>query len=183
MAAHGADLDIRDNSSSGYTPALWILSFCSKAEEAYKRTLEVLKVFDNLGADLSYVNDYGDTPLYIWASSIKKVLASSSNFNNYYMEILDILLKYNNINEKDADGRIAASTLAVLAGHKYSAKVIPYLMEMAKRGADLTLTDNDGLTVLDHIPYKKYRKQLEQYIERINISRETEYSDITEFAR
>lgn len=183
MAAHGADLDIRGDSSSGCTPALWILSFCSKAEEACKRTLEVLKVFDDLGADLSYVNDYGDTPLYIWASSIKKVLASSSNFNNYYMEILDILLKYNDINEKDADGRIAASTLAVLAGHKYSAKVIPYLMEMAKRGADLTLTDNDGLTVLDHIPYKKYRKQLEQYIERINISRETEYSDITEFAR
>ena len=47
-----------------------------------------------------------------------------------------------------------------------AADLMPYLEKLVEYGADCELKDDSGLSALDRIPYKKYRKELERCIEQ-----------------
>ena len=130
-----------------------------------------METLDKSGADLSLVNKDGRTPLHVWASAVTQTYKNDNlQWDDIdhadYIAVLDILLKYNDINVRDTNGRTAASVLIENVNRKRIARLMPYLVDMFDRGADFTLKDNGGLNTLDRIPYKKYRKELERCIEQ-----------------
>ena len=191
LADHGADLNHRD-AYSGCTPVMWGfeegLTEYVQGKSEYMKKLDMLKLFEELGADMSVTNNSGETMVHIWARLVGSpgisVYADKEQLKrnyNSYIKTLEILLKYSDINAVDNTGRTAASVL--IDSTKHIAKIMPYLEKLVEYGADCELKDDSGLSALDRIPYKKYRKQLEKYIEQINISREATDSGIAEFMR
>ena len=170
LAAHGADLNVQKK-LGGYSLGTWALSIRSRNADGHNNVLAVMETLDKSGADLSLVNKDGRTPLHVWASAVTQTYKNDNlQWDDIdhadYIAVLDILLKYNDINVRDTNGRTAASVLIENVNRKRIARLMPYLVDMFVRGADFTLKDNGGLSTLDRIPYKKYRKELERCIEQ-----------------
>ena len=191
LASHGADLNYKE-AYSGYTPVMWGFELgpveISLGRYKFTNRLNMLRLFEELGADLTVIDNDGETMLHKWARLIGdpfSVLFSDKerlkhNFDDY-IEALEILIRHTDINAKDQFGRTAASIMIDCT--KYTSQIIPYLGKMIEFGADFEIKDNGGHNTLDRIKSKKSKQMIEKMLEMRKNTREMVDEGLKEFIR
>ena len=171
LAVHGADINKRDK--IGTTPVSQCFTIGTKNKDVLCK-FNMIKTLDELGADMTVIDNEGETLLHKWASAVsyfcqnrKRNLQIEQDEKNadIYITILDFILAHGvDINARDNDGHTAAWHLVYGVTKGKIPYVMRFLTQLMERGADLEIKDNDKQTVLDLIPYKKYTKQVTEML-------------------
>lgn len=190
MVKAGADINYRD--TNGDVPAYK----CFKL--GYSENLKMVKLFKELGADLTIANYNGETLLHKWAEQLLEYTSSSFfgmplGFSQLNLEILEFLVESGvDINAADNLGCTAAHRLAHLSdGHGWDKELsvqnkellVQFLCKMIDLGADLDMKDLSGRVAMDYIKDKNCWKTVSAYIEHKRITDTTMEVDINAFER